>query len=240
MDKDDASKSGASSAPRYLTKAERLLRWSRITLAEMRSHASIGKVDDVERSFYALLVLISSVHEAIESAAKEPKFSAFKESMDRSRHDDALLFYLWKARDADIHGVVLKWNVDFDLNLKVLDADAANAVVQSLPGTPAQVYPFNALLQYAFEAESFQAALRRASKGELPKPERLQQAGLELESADFFLSLLPFPCKIKGKQVQVPAPTVHEAKPCNPLAGEAAELAITFYDGRLAALCAIS
>jgi len=122
----------AERAAAFFSKAERLLRWARSTLEEMRLHARAARIDDVERSFFSLLAIVAAINDSLEDCAKLSGHTTWFTSLGDTRSSDQLLYYLWKARDSDVHDTVIKWQPRTDtmgrLTARIVDPVKAGPI----------------------------------------------------------------------------------------------------------------
>jgi hypothetical protein len=221
----------------FVEKASRLIRWTSQSLHELKVHGSRGRADDVERLFFSVLALLASLHEAIDAAALRWRLEDFRADLNALRLNDPLLFYLWKARDVDVHDAVLRWDTNMRaMQITVTDGEKATAELAGAPTDPNENDPILPLWLYAFEVTNKAQLLERIHRGHRPTEERLKQAGLKLDYSIQSIQLQQFKCRLNGKQHIVSPPLQHLGNRVIPGAHYAADRAILFYQGRLAEL----
>lgn len=216
-------------------KAERLLRWCEETLHELIEHGKGGRIDAVERSFFACLALITSAHEAIASAAKHKPNLKWREAFNKQRRADRLLRYLWKARDAEIHDAVVKWSLDLrSIQVVVVDSAKAHAVAQQFYSNTDERDRVLRLFRFVFEVRSDAQLVGKVKSKQIPRESKLREAGVRLEYALDGISLKPFENRGKdGKTELVPAPDMHLGTPCSTAAHQVIEIALEYYQSKL-------
>lgn len=206
----------SDSAEEYIAKAEKLLRWISAHKDEMIEHGKRGRVDDLERCFCSILVLLCSTHESIASATKISGFDSWRKYVNNLRAEDPLLFYLWKARDSDAHSAVTKWTPHVrELQLKVVDSTKTNLVAFSQAPHSDPLSFQEKIFLFLFDENTIKGLVKKLGEGYVPSEAKQQEAGVILEYSIHALELLPFKCRIDGKSRIVPIPTSHFGKPYN-------------------------
>ena len=218
-----------------------MIRWCHTGLREMIEHGTHGRIDDLERTLFHLLALIAAVHEAISAAAATAGRADWVEEFEEHRTKDRTLRYLWKARDADVHDAIVKWEAGLQaMDVRIVDPAKANRVARQFhqPGIPAD--DSARLYMYLFDVHT-QADLKvRLKRREMPKPERLESAGVAVECLMESIAFKPFAVRVKGKIETIREPDRHLGKPVSPAAHDAVGRAIAYYESRLAELLALA
>jgi hypothetical protein len=200
-------------------------------------HGTCGDLENLERTMFLLLALISSLHEAIASTASVAKDDSWLQVFEDKRKSDPLLRYLWMARNADIHDAIVKWTPELqELELKIVDPRKAHVVSRGYRASGTAAEDSLRLFEFLFHASSPAAILRALDSGYRPKPERLAQAGVELEFMLQGFVLKDFDVRIQGKTTTIPAPSTHLGSPLLPGAHVATEASVEYYRSCLSEL----
>jgi hypothetical protein len=222
----------------YLAKAEKWLGWCDKLIVELNAHAdaAVLRMDDVERVFTHLLSTITTVHEALRSAAN---LKGLKQSWSRDlnevRNLDPLLFYIWKARNSENHAALVKWHPQMHgIGLRLVNPDAALKVA-GMTADQSFDEVITKVRHYIYEVTSEDEMFARVGSHYRPCEERLREAGVELILRDT-LALNDFSFRENGKVTHVKAPLLHLGQRVAPAAQEAAEVAVRFYRNMLADL----
>lgn len=224
----------------FLDKSRRLLRWSRATLDQMYDHGRAGMVDDFERSFFSQLALIAAAHDGLSSAARLANMPDWEQRIAQLRRTDPVLKYLWKARDADIHDAIVKWEAGLRVvELTVVDAVKTNRIGRQFYAVKDEAEEIFRVFMYVFEVYSKDELVAAFNRRALPNPTRLSDAGLEFNYAIDSISLKAFQCRVRGRFELIEAPTHHMGREHGVGAHEASLTAINFYDERLRDLSAL-
>jgi len=218
-------------AKQFIARADKLLRWAESAADEMQRYGAEQRMDDIERTFAALLAYISSAHESISSAAKHLRMKDWRKALDNLRYTDELLFYLWKARDSETHDSVIKWRPSMlECQLVVRDAAKVNAIANPYFN---QRGAFERLFFFVYGVRTIEAFKKRVNDDPMPSLERMEKAGVELRFAATSLALDSFGTLINGKQAQIAAPESHLGQTIPPSAIEVASRAIKFYRAKV-------
>lgn len=224
-----------------LAAASRKLGWAAQSAVEIKAYAERAKLDEVERTFASFLTNLASAHDFIKVAAQKARHVDWQRSFDELRHVDPLLFYLWKARDADIHTATIVYSAErgraVEAYMQVVD-QAKAARIQSLIG-PA-VHPQLRLLMFAWEATSMEELAHIMSTGRPPNPVSMEQAGITFSTLHHSLLLAAFEVQISGRMVKVAEPTQHLGKPMAPTLVNALDLALAFYRQKIIDLSSLT
>jgi hypothetical protein len=216
----------------FLAKAERHIRWLQAFLVELRIHGENERVDDVERILHACILLVASVHEALADAAKLLGLKDWHEALNHARQSDALLHYLWKARNVDSHGVALKWSDGFEAQIEITHEDKTQSLIESL-GDEEPDIAFR-LFYYLYDVRTKAEFDAKVQMSRMPPSERLANAGVQVLFAHRSLIFEDFQVREKnGTQRTVKAPRRHEGNATVPSAFASIQRAHLFYLARL-------
>lgn len=223
---------GTEKAGAYVSKAVRHLRWAKQASEELLLHGSDGRMDDFERTFYSLLTIIASVHDALMDAAKALNLSDWRAQLKQLRETDCLLWYLYKARDSEVHDTLLKWRPGMaGVQFHVRDPMKLRSVVGEIDHAKDPTR----LLLYAYETNSLEELGRLVAANRKPSQERLDAAGVQLIFAIHSLALMSFESRLRdGTVVSVKAPSNHLGREVSPCAHSSIESALGFYSIKLA------
>lgn len=221
-------------AAAFLAKAQRQLEWIKSWLAELREHGGHARMGEVERVLFASLAAVASTHEALLSAASCLKKPAWRDELQSLRLTDPLLYFVWMARDAEIHNAVLKWeHVGRSAQVVVEDAKKFNAFVGLFrhPLFPAQ--EMGVLFHWLFDVRSGPELVERLKRDPRPIEHRMTQVGVKLDFAIHGLVFSNFVVRKESTDYHVNAPTHHLGKELAPTADFALEKVIEFYRTKL-------
>ncbi len=228
------SKGSRDRTESFLQKAERLLRWCASTQNELIEYGKHGDLDNFERSLFGLLSIISSAHEAIASAATVAGAEEWLKVFEGRREKDRLLRYLWKARDADIHDAIVKWTPDYrHLQIRVVDAERTNALSLRIARGKSDGEGVQKLFDFLYGVTNVQGIASMLQRGIRPRPERLAEAGVELDFMLHGFVLRQFAVKVKGKMVTIHEPNEHLGRVLSLGANVATETAAKYYEACL-------
>lgn len=214
----------------YLEKAERLLRWGDATLNELVEHGEASRLDDLERCLFYSLALICSLHECLASCAKKGGQHDWRAEFNELRSTDSLLLYLWKARDADIHAAVKKWEeAPTSFQIRIVNfVKAARIVFRVGQRNDVPMLSVRAARHlFGVSSEPEMIPLLKARK--YPSKEAQQAIGVEMRRIMESLNLLPFETRSGGKLVTIPAPFEHLGEANSFSADAAVFYALRFY-----------
>lgn len=219
-----------------LTKAEQRLTWSEQLLTEMRTHGAFGRMDDVERVFCTMLFHLSSVRESIESACKFAGLVTWREAFITTCLNDALLVYMWRARDAEAHDSLIKWsNGGRVLQIEILDAQKANSIPTRFPHYNNQTSLLADLYEFIYQANGHSDLMRKVQENSQPSEIAMKNAGVKLTYAaeTLLLKSFSFRAKEQGKKFTIDEPRTHLGKPIPAQADAASEETIKFFREKL-------
>jgi hypothetical protein len=190
------------------------LRWAEAALCDFRDHGEHGRIEELERAFSDALTRIGATHEAMLSSASCGNQQKWREQLQAERESDPLLFYFWKARDAEIHNVVIKWDPNMAyFHSVVVDAEKLNGLLAIYkrmwsPLDPAGTDASLLLLKFLYGATSLTSAefTEHVKKSPQNIQAHAEQFGLRVTFALRSLALMPFTLQWQGKKVHVPAP----------------------------------
>ena len=226
----------------FLAKASKQVEWGKSYLEEMRGFGSQGRVSEFERVLAACLATLDSLHDFLLAGARLKKEAAWRFELERLRESDPLLRYLWKARNSELHDVVVKWLPDMRLlRLKILDQAVHEFVSIALESK----YPPNSSLRpvasllFLYDANTIDELTRKLKGGARPSPSAIAHLGAELEFTLDSFSLNEFTVNFKGKSVRVQEPSLHLGRPVAPDAYNVIDIAFNFYSRKLDELRAL-
>jgi hypothetical protein len=218
----------------FLAKAERHLRWLRAFLVELRVHGENSRIDDVERILHASILLVASIHEALADAAKVMGQTKWHKALNDARGSDALLCYLWKARNIDSHYVTLKWSEGFEAQIEVIEEDKTEALIDSLGKEAPDIA--TRLFYFLYDVQTKAEFDAKVQVNRVPPPERLDRAGVRVLFAQSSLIFQSFQIRENGVQRTVEAPRRHEGGDIVPSAFGSLQRAHLYYLARLGEL----
>ena len=227
----------AGKAIQFLEKIVKLLTWAEQTLDEMREHIAVMNTSEVERKLFTMLALLSSVHEGLASCAKIAGQPKWRDDLNATRHDDSLLFYVWKARDSDVHDALIKWSESQALfEIRIINyAKAARIVFRA--NAPNDEYAKSMRAAgYLLGAHDLDSMVKKLRSGFRPTPEAQAAIGVQMRYFLGELVLLPFNVRLNGKTFTVPTPGVHLGTFHQFDANKALTLALGYYKSALADL----
>lgn len=220
-----------SQADEFLAKSQRLLEWIEVECTLLVEHGSVGNEKAFERVFFNCLTQISSLHEAIASAAKLARQLKWREHFNEERASDELLLYLWKARDSDVHSLI-KWKLSAGgVKLQVMDEAKYARVARQFYQVHDPQQESVRVMMFLFESTGATELADRLLAREMPSSERLAQAGVSLVFDIRAIALDPFETRNqKGSKVVIGTPMRHCGK-SEPTfhAQSAVEKAIEYY-----------
>jgi hypothetical protein len=205
----------------------------------MQDHGKRGLDEQVERVFWTLLAHISSLHDAIESAANLLEQTQWNDDLNAMRQTDPLLFYLWQARNSEVHDSILKWHHSSSIEIRITDPSKATSIIRQFYPIGNEDSEIQRLMMYVYDVHTLGEMIQQVIKGVAPSPERIAAAGIELKNPLRSLRLYGFKTRIKGRLVGVDRPSHHldrEHQPDASLTG----LAIEFYRSKVAEMRAVS
>lgn len=220
----------------YLSKSERMLRWLEKSHAEMVVFGEKGEVDDCERALFTVLTLISSLHEALRDCAKMLGLDRWKKELAADRTNDPCLKYVWKARNADVHSTILKWDFGgFLFDWRVVDPEKAalHGIGFRSGATKSEVH--RRLLCKAFNVETMDQLAQKISSREIPSGEVQQALGIEIfpvVQTAYFAQFIHRDHRT-GEFVTVDCPTTHFGKSITPMASSVSGAVISYYRAKL-------
>ena len=178
----------------FLDKADRLVKWLDTWLIELRTYGSKSRREDVERTFFAALAGVGSLHEAILSAATCWNRIEFHQKLQFARENDRLLRWFGKARDAEIHTEIIKWLPGYQATLayRIVDQDKADAICRHFRDPLHLGHEEAALLRYLFGVKTMAELRRHCASDPNPLPDRVINAGVEVWFAIHGLILAEF------------------------------------------------
>lgn len=223
----------------FLAKANKHLGWMLPFLDEMRGHGKAGDFAQFERVLHATLTLVASTHEALADAAKMSGQRAWYEDLVRLRKSDPLLYYLWKARDAETHDALIKWEEGYEAEVVVVDESKTNPLVATFGDLDPHALTVR-LFHHLFCAESPKDFAKKVREGYTPSVERLEAAGVKLEFASNTYIFMDFSTREDGRVKVVSAPRLHNEKPAVPSAFSAIQRARLFYVKKSAELASLA
>ncbi|NOS98427.1 MAG: hypothetical protein HOP25_08145 [Methylotenera sp.] len=217
---------------KFITKAEKTLKWCELSHAEMIEHSELINMDLLERSFTSLLTNVDIVHESLLDASKLGNAHHFKEELNKLRNDDELLFYFWKARNSITHDALIVWRPSMaHLQVKVVNPEAVEKITR----------PFNANSQHAifqlmcflFGASNKNELIENIKKTRKPPMDKLEIAGVEFHNYSETFCLDSFQIRQNGKSKIVKTPEVHLGLSTAPSANLACKQIISFYSDKI-------
>ena len=221
----------------FVEKAERLLVWASTWLDEFSNHGREARMGDVERVLYALLTALGTVHEALLDAAWHLVARDVRVELLEVRRTDPLLYFLWKARNDEVHGGLVKWEAAGPAP-EIIVVDPSRVLAFGLLRDP--IHPgrdVDFLFRYLYGVSNPAALKQRIETNPIPIPERLHAAGVRLRFALHAIKFRPFETREpNGQVVLVPAPTLHLGKSLMPIANVGLAMAISFYSQKVKAL----
>jgi hypothetical protein len=226
-------------AAEFLAKANKHLGWLTPFLAEMRAHGKSGRFDEFERILHVSLALVASIHEAIADAAKCAGHMSWHGDLIRTRRSDPLLYYLWKARDAETHDTLVKWEEGFEAEVVIVDDKKANTLIASF-GDLAPHPMTVKLFHYLFGATSDRDFADKVRDGAMPSAELLEASGVRLERAVNTFVFNDFNVREEGKTKLVQAPRSHGAEAMIPTAFSTIQRARLYYTKKSAELASLA
>lgn len=222
--------------------AEQRLCWSEVLLYELRAHASLARMDDVERIFCSLLHHLYSARACIEVGAKLSGMVGFAKGFNESCLSDPLLIYMWRARDAVAHDTIIRWdNHGHIVQITVVDEDKANAIPRLFSTLNKPDANVQDLLAYFYEAKNIEELNRKAKENFRPSERAMETSGVKLVYAaeTILLDEFSYRAKEQGKKFTIERPTKHLGKPIPANADAASDHTVKFYRSMLSAAKAI-
>jgi len=214
----------------FFSKAEKLSRWSGLAVQEIMKHGEQKDLNIVEMYFWSLLAMFGSIHESLVDAARKIGWSDWRDEMQKIRNSDELLYYMWKARDSEMHDALVKWKPGSKLFMMKV-TNETNYFLR-FGGRDPRVSQIDVMC-YLYDVktpEELSTAL-----DEKPLPDILQQytAGVTLSPVIFSFSLNSFLSGQGTKTMNVPAPNSHLGAMFAPSANAAALSTHQFYAGKV-------
>jgi len=214
-------------ASEFIEKANKWLSWSDSNYQEMLEHGKRGRIQDVERAFVSLLLLLDSIHQSLVDAAKKLDEHAWRNRLNELRATDPLLRYLWNARRSEAHDALVKWQPSMkQIQAKVILPETAR-IIQL--GSTSEYMAIQRLFFRAFEVATEEEFFEKVKIGFIPTREAQLNAGIEVQFSLDSLSLNEF--KIGSDKIAPPEKHLDKVLP--PSATEAARFAIEFYRNML-------
>lgn len=222
----------------FLDKAARLLGWLRTTEAEIAAHGRHARLAEIERLFFVGLELVCTLHEALLTAAGAADLQPWRARLESLRQGDALLKYLWKARDFSVHGRLIACRRDGRLfEVEIVDVQKARPIAVQFNAVPPPVEEqLRRLAFHVYRVDSFAALMARLEGGEHPDIAVLQDAGIEMRGFPAALALQPFEVRIAGATARIDPPAEHLGEAIDANVEQALGLAMAFYAERFAEL----
>jgi hypothetical protein len=216
----------------FYKKADKWLSWCRDLFEKMRSHGQKGDIEKVEREFVSILIHLNTVHQALCDASKKANLKEWREELENLRYKDELLFYIWKARDSEVHNALVKWRDSMKMTeYRVKEPERVQAIVKYSAFDPREAQL--KLWQYIYCAKTEKEMKAKILNGEKPDAERISNAGLELIHSLDTLALDDFYTGRGKKKKLVRAPEWHLGELLPPAADEVIKKAMGFYENKL-------
>lgn len=214
----------------FFSKAEKVLNWADVSLAEMRDHGRRARIPDVERLFFCLLFQLSAARESIESACNAGGMKTWRAAFISECMSDPLLNYLWRARDLETHDAVIKWNAGGTAGqIEIVDERKANVIPKYFPHYNNKASVVADMFDYIFSVHGDAALAKCMIENIAPSPERMEKAGIKLLYASATLTLIFFSYRINGTRFRIDAPTTHLGKPIPHQADNVADSGIIYF-----------
>ena len=226
-----------SNALLYLLKVFKLASWAEKALVEMRTHSAAMDMAEIERVMFTMLALLSATHEGLASCAKVAGFPEWREELNKSRRQDSLLFYMWKARDSDVHNAIIKWALSESLfEMRVIDPAKAVPIMYraNLPNdiwTQCMRIGFHLCGVY-----SETALISKLQQGFRPNEEQQNAIGVQMRRFLSDVVLLPINVRMDGKSITVPTPSIHLGNYHEFNLDKAFSMALDYYKSKVAEL----
>lgn len=216
----------------FIDKAEKLLAWGGTYLEEMRNYGRHAELDDVERVFVSILLVLDSVHQALVDAAKKLDLDQWRDQLNQLRENDILLRYLWKARNSETHDALVKWRPSMrHVELRVVDPIKATKIAD--PRMIGRQASIARLFCYLFDAKNEAELVEVLKVNPKPSLQRQVEAGVELLHSLDSLSLDSFALGRGNGAQTIDAPTSHLGKVLPPSADRAVLHGLEFYKSKL-------
>ena len=226
----------------FLAKAVKQIEWGNSYLEEMHAFGTKGRLADFERVLASALATLDSLHEVLLAVARFKRAIAWRLELDQLREKDRLLRYVWKARNSELHDVVVKWQPDMHLlRLKILNQTEHEIVSIALESKypPGSKLRADASLLFLYEASAIEELTSMIRSGAQPSLAAVKILAAELDFSLKSFSLNEFTIDFRGKPVRVLEPSLHLGLTVAPDAYNVIYLAFDFYSRKLDELRAL-
>lgn len=214
-------------AKEFVAKSSKWLRWCDHSYKEMLEYGKSAHVDDAEREFVTVLLLLDAIHDSLAKAARKVGQEAWADALDALRADDPLLLYIWEARNSEAHNALVKWRPDMGhIEMREVLPVTANLIRM---GSASHDDGTQRLLFKAFGVATQNEFVEKVKSGHIPSRDEQLSAGIEILSSFRTLALDGFAVSARKGSKWIPAPDRHLEKFLPPSATEAARMAIGFY-----------
>ncbi len=225
-------------AHEFIVKSSKWLDWCDLYYQNILEYGKSGNIDDVERTFVTVLLLLDAIHQSLADAAKKLGATSWRDDLNKLRETDPLLRYVWNARRSEAHDALVKWRPDMKyMEFKVVLPETAR-ILQF--GAPNDYVATQRLIFKAFGVSTQDEFFDKAKAGHSPLRHDQLAAGIEFKFSLDTLSLDSFTIGSGNRAESIPAPEQHLGKMLPPSATEATRLAIEFYRNRARELEAFS
>lgn len=214
-------------AQEFVAKSSKWLGWCDLYYQNMLEYGKTDRIEDVERTFVSVLLLLDSIHQSLVDAAKKLGALPWRDSLNALRETDPLLRYIWNARRSEAHDALVKWRPDMKhMEFQIVFPETAR-ILQF--GAPNQYEANRRLIFKTFGVSTEDEFFDKVKAGHFPSRADQLVAGIEMQSSHGTLSLDSFIIGSGNRAETIPAPEQHLGKMLPPSATEAIRLAIDFY-----------